>query len=302
MSAADLSSARGLADLPSDWLGPEVVRAWDDFLALAEQLDFDAPTRLPGWRVHDVLVHLGTWDDHRPIDDLLETAGASTTKRELEPDRINAVIVRNHAGASRADVLASLQRGRERAATYFADDSHERVGRQLGSSVLGPLPVGCVVHAACYELAVHALDVAPDAVTPHLLSRGLASLADVTGALAARHHIDVSVACATPDGGWSFTAERGGWATTERAESSPPLAGVEGSAVTILEASAGRQNPVALLVSRKLIVHKLPTLLRLAPIVDAVPGIPGGPALKSTVRHLSGAGRLLGRLPGLRRG
>jgi hypothetical protein len=40
-------------------------------------------------------------------------------------------------------------------------------------------------------------------------------------------------------------------------------------------------------------VHGLADLVRLAPIVDEVPGLPGGPALKAAARWVAGAGRLL---------
>ena len=301
MTAPGSFRLRGLADLPAAELGPPVLEAWDAFLALAAEVDLDAPTRLPGWRAHEVLVHLGVWDDHHPVDDLLASKGTSTSAH-LDADRANAALVSAHATAGRTAVLDALHAARARVADYFADGTHDDVGRELATSVLGPLPVGSVVHAACYELAVHATDIAPGRVPWPLLSRGLAALADVTGALSARHAIDASVASMTPLGGWRFESGHDGWTTSALPPGKVAGTGIEGDAALILDVSAGRHSAVPLLVSRKLIVHRLPSFLRLAPLVEEVPGIPGGQALKGTVKHLAGAGRLLGRLPGLRRG
>ena len=289
----------GLADLPAAELGPAVLQAWDEFIALAAGLDLGAPTRLTGWRAHDVLVHLGAWPEHDAVADLVASAGASTGPH-LNADRTNQRVVSAHREASRAEVLAALSAARERVADYFST-RHDTHGCELGSSVLGPLPLGTVVHAVCYELAVHALDLAPREASGPLLDRGLAALVDTTGALSARHAITIEVAATTPTGGWSFSSSARGWTTHALEAGRVSGVGIEGPAALILEASAGRANPIPLLVSRKLVVHKLPSLLRLAPLVEEVPGIPGGTALKGAIKHLAGAGRLLGKLPGFRR-
>jgi hypothetical protein len=49
---------------------------------------------------------------------------------------------------------------------------------------------------------------------------------------------------------------------------------------------------------RKLKVHDVAGLLKLAPIVQAAPGIPGGPILALAARTVGGAGGMLGRLLG----
>ena len=45
-------------------------------------------------------------------------------------------------------------------------------------------------------------------------------------------------------------------------------------------------------------MHDIGGLLQLAPIVQAVPGIPGGPILQLAARTVGGAGGLVGRLFG----
>ncbi|HMA47069.1 MAG TPA: hypothetical protein VKP11_07720 [Frankiaceae bacterium] len=157
-----------------------------------------------------------------------------------------------------------------------------------------------VVHAACYELAVHALDLAPcraPQLPPHLLLAGLGALTDVTGALAARQGIAATVTGQTPAGGWRFRARPGeGWAT----EAVPP-GPVEGAAVVgraeiLLDVSAGRVAVAPLLVERNLRIQDMASFLRLAPLVEAVPGIPGSPTLKVTAGALSGVNAVVGRL------
>ena len=49
-------------------------------------------------------------------------------------------------------------------------------------------------------------------------------------------------------------------------------------------------------------VHGLADIVRLAPIVDEVPGLPGGPALQAAARWVAGAGRLLRLAADPRRG
>ena len=71
---------------------------------------------------------------------------------------------------------------------------------------------------------------------------------------------------------------------------------VEASAELLLEAASGRVNPVPAVARRQLKVHEVAGLLALAPIVQKVPGIPGGPILQLAARTMGGAGGVLGRL------
>ena len=71
---------------------------------------------------------------------------------------------------------------------------------------------------------------------------------------------------------------------------------VEASRRLLLEAASGRINPVPAAATRRLKVHDVAGLLVLAPIVQKVPGIPGGPILQLAARTMGGAGGMLGRL------
>src|SRR3712207_9050190 len=85
-----LTQHRGMADAGRDTVGPMVLGAWDAFLEQAADVDLERPTRLPGWRAHEVCVHLGLWDDHAALPDLIASArtggvGAAPGVARLEP-------------------------------------------------------------------------------------------------------------------------------------------------------------------------------------------------------------------------
>ncbi len=83
-----------MTDAGRDVVAPMVLSAWDEFLAVVEPLDFDAPSRLSGWRVHDVCVHLATWPEHDALAGVLASARKGTPDRLPDSDEINADLVR----------------------------------------------------------------------------------------------------------------------------------------------------------------------------------------------------------------
>lgn len=301
-AAPPTEQSRGLADSDPASLGTAVVGAWARFCEVAAAADLSRPSRLPGWTGRDVCVHLGSWPDHRPLQSVLASARAGGATTLPAPDTENEVLVAAHRDAGDAEVLAALRRARDAVAEFFVGPEPGDLGRAPASSAVGPLPVLSLVAAGTYELAVHALDLQPCGAPepgPELLLPGLGSLLDVTGALAARRRLTASAAAQTPEGGWRFDAAGGGW-TTSRLPAGP----VEGTAVlapapVLLDVSAGRVAAAPLVVSGGLRVQGAPAFLRLAPLVEDVPGIPGGPALRRAAAALTAGGRLAGRLPGV---
>jgi hypothetical protein len=297
----DARRARGLADAGRDVVGPMVLEAWDVFLDRAATIDLGRPTRLPGWRAQEICVHLGEWPDHAALADLLSGARAGGTGDPPDVDATNARVTAAHRDAPRADVLAALRRNREATARYLTDEPEELDTAPTVSTV-GRLPLLSVVLGQAYELAVHGLDLVPLGAPPpppSVLQAGLAALAEVTGALAAASGITGGATLLTPDGGWAFAADPPGW-TVRRVDGPPGGAVVEAAADVLLEAASGRVNPAAALVRRRLRIRDLPGLMRLAPIVEAAPGIPGGPVLALAARTVGGTGDLLERLRGRR--
>ena len=92
---------RGMADAGRDTVGPMVLGAWDAFLEQAAAVDLGRPTRLPGWRVHEVCVHLGLWDDHAALPDLIASVPAGGVGTPPAPDPTPA------RGRSEADTFES---------------------------------------------------------------------------------------------------------------------------------------------------------------------------------------------------
>ncbi|HYJ75673.1 MAG TPA: maleylpyruvate isomerase family mycothiol-dependent enzyme [Kineosporiaceae bacterium] len=289
---------RGLASAGRDVVEGLVVSSWDAFLTVAQSADLDRPTRLPGWRAQEICVHLGVWDDYHALDGLLASARAGGGPTP-DVDAANARVTTAHRNAPRTDVLAALHRHRDAVQEYLRAAPGD-LDLAPTAAPVGVLPLLTTIAAECYELAVHALDLADaGAAQPpeSLLQAGLAALADVTGALAAAHDVPGGAALLTPTGGWRFEAGGGGWVVEQVAG----RARVEGPAVTgeagpLLDASAGRANPVALLARRRLGLHDAAGLLALAPLVEVAPNLPGGPLLRVAARSLSGAAGLLTRL------
>lgn len=301
----------GLAETDPDELGREVLLAWDGLLEVvrAPATDLSRPSRLPGWSGKDVLVHLGSWPDALVMDSILESAASGGHGTILPPDASNELLVAAHRHDTDEQVIEALVTARHRIARFFESDEARTWGRMLSRSTVGPLPVLSLVHAGTFELAVHALDLAPCGAPPppkQLLDRAVAALIDVTGTLAAHADVQIELTGQTPDGGWVFVSRPDGW-TTSRITAGP-FAGVgaRATAADLLDAAAGRANLGQLLLTRRLQVQQLPQWMRLAPLLDDVPGLPGGAVLKGAVAGLSGVvggltgvasgvGRVLGR-------
>jgi uncharacterized protein (TIGR03083 family) len=289
---------RGLASAGRDSVRDLVLGAWDAFLSVARTADLHAETRLPGWRAQEICVHLGVWDDYSALDGLVASAQAGGGPAP-DVDAANECVTRAHRAAPRADVLAALRRHRDAVEGYLRN-APPALDLAPTAGPVGVLPLLTTIAAEGYELAVHALDLAAagaDHPPEGLLDTGLAALADVTGALATAHDVPGAASLLTPTGGWRFEAGGGGW-TTERlpARREVPGAAVTGEAAVLLEASAGRANPVALLARRRLGLRDPAGLLALAPLVDMAPKLPGGPILRLAARSLSGTAGLLTRL------
>jgi uncharacterized protein (TIGR03083 family) len=291
-----------MADAGRDEVAGMVLGAWDAFLDQVATVDLERSSRLSGWRAHEIAVHLGCWDDHTALADLIASARSGGAGTQPDVDAVNARVVAAHRDATRDEVLAALRRNRDATARYLKEEPLE-LDTAPTVSVVGRLPLLSVVLGQAYELAVHGLDLVSCGAEPppaDVLQSGIAALVDVTGALAASCDITGGVTLATPDGGWAFAADGEGW--TVRQVPVGPTSGpaVEASAQLLLEAASGRVNPVPAAATRRLKVHDVGGLLLLAPIVQKVPGIPGGPILQLAARTMGGAGGMLGRL--LRRG
>lgn len=289
---------RGLASFGRERLLASLVAAWDDFIGVASEVDMTSKTRLPGWSAKDLCIHLGVWEGYRALDVLIASARDGGTGPAPDVDASNAAIIATHRDASRDEVLDALRRHRDDIQSYADQDpAREGLDGRGTMSIAGRLPLLTVIMGEAYELAVHAVDLvsagAPDPPA-RLLQAGIGALADVTGALAASMKISGSAVLFTPHGGWRFDSCSHGWTTTQLDPGKRPRGpGVSGAADVLLDASSGRNNPVTQLARRRLKVHDLPGLLRLTPVVEVAPNIPGGPILRFAARALSSGSKRL---------
>ena len=292
---------RGLASHDPQALAGRLTGAWNSFLALAESVDLDAPSRLAGWRAREVLVHLGTWPGHSSLQRVCDDARHGIDRPDLRQRDLNSAIFADHLDAPRSEVIAALERARDDSVGFVTSPEAEALGRRPVRSVLGPLPALSLVTAATYELAVHALDLAPAGAprpAPELLDTGLAAVVDVTAALAAREGIEASMAALTPEGGWVFSVVGSDWTTMPAVPAERgALPGVEAPAAVLLDVAAGRVAAPPLVLNRTLRLQRLGGLLALTPLIDKVPGLPGGAMLRLAARSLGGVNRLVRRLP-----
>ena len=291
---------RGLMDAGRDTVRAMVLGAWDAFLTVANAADLDRPTRLPGWRGQEVCVHLGVWDGYHALAGLVASARSGGGGGTPDVDAANAQVTRAHRSAPRARVLEALRRHRDEVQSYL-ETAPPELDTAPTAGPVGVLPLLSIILGECYELAVHALDLGDSgAGSPpaSLLDSGLAALTDVTGALAAAHDVPGRATLLAPTGGWRFEAGQGGWQVEPVPARTPTLPGpaVTGEAAVILEASAGRANPVGLLARRRLGLHDAAGLLALTPLVDLAPNLPGGPILRVAARSLSEAAGPLSRV------
>lgn len=291
---------RGLASHQPVDIAALLEPAWACVERVAEQIDLDVGTRLPGWTARHVLVHLGSWDGDDGFAARIAEVRSGVVEQAEDTAARNARLVATHHDASRDEVLAALRRGRVGTTTYLLGDDVADTGAGEVSSPLGPLPLTGLLVARAYELAVHTLDLAPAGAAPPddaLLVAGLAALVDVTGALLARRDLTATFAVLTPVGGWVVNAAGGDWTTSRLAPGRSGRAlgcpAIEGLAADVLDGSAGRAAAAQLLLTRRLRAHDVAGLLQVLPAIDTAPGMPGGPGVRAAARALAGGGRVL---------
>ncbi|QMU68263.1 hypothetical protein [Streptacidiphilus sp. P02-A3a] len=274
---------RGVATGPAGELRERVLGSWDALLVLAADREDVGP-----------LAELGSWPERPVLARLL--AQARGEHLDAAPPRTD------HSGAGREPILAALAEARHRVADAL-ELAAARPALALAEldSTLGPLPLLTQVHAMGHELALAALrlpDGAEPALPAPLAEAGVAALVDVVGALAHRQGLRTRAAVwGRGTGGWQFRADPTGWTTTPCRQTPPPgVPGIEGPAATVLGVPSGRAALPALLARGDLRLHRIGGLMALAPLVEQVPGLPGGALLRRAV----GVVGLLGRLPGVR--
>ncbi len=291
---------RGLACLHPEELGALVAGAFDAVAALVPGRDLDAPAPTGSGTVRDLLVELGSWPEHARFESLIADARAGRLHDLVDVRARTALLTAAHHDADAGEVVAALHRARDTATAFLAGPEAETVGLRLTASPAGELPLNGTFTAACFELATHALDLAPAEELPvALLDPAVAALVDVTGALVWQHALTTRLAVVTPAGRWATSVTERGWLTwrlsdAELARERWP--GVEGQAADVLLAAEGRGAVLSMVLSRRLRLKEVASLTRLLPALEDVPGMPSGSALSALSRTAGRAGSALGAL------
>lgn len=293
---------RGVLSSQPDEAGRRAVDAWDAFIEQAARSDLGAKGRAKGRQGREVLLPLGRWPQTRSLAEILADAHTGRTTPAVDLEREERDVLAAQAGVSDVDVVDGLRRARDDLADFLASAGAGDERALTTASPLGPLPVLTLLHAIAYQLAVAALDLEPCGApaSDELLAWGVVALVDTTGALAARQGVTGSITALLPGAAWGFGSCDGDWRTARVDPSDAPEGpAVEGEARVLLDVTAGRElNVPARWRDGSLVTHDLAGLMRLAPVLEQVPGIPGGAALRTASRAIGGVGRLLGRLPG----
>ena len=291
---------RGLATTDRDRLAASVERAWSLFAEMVEPLDLSAVTRAKGLTVREVITPLGAWPDNRPLPQLLEEARSGVVGDHDQGALVDAVRAA-HADEPRQAVLDAVRAQGGQMSAWLASPEADADGMLPVASMLGTIPLLTFLHASTYPLATSALDLeqAGAVVPDELLELGLVGVLDTIGALAARQGLTASLVAATPTLCAGVAAVPGAWRTADLDGSDAAALGprVEGTVRMLLDVTASRADVPRAMAAKALALHDVPGLLALAPLVEQVPGIPGGAALNASMRAVSAVGSLLRRLP-----
>ena len=271
---------------PKGWLSADpaglaqrTTRAWELFTAVVNSVDLAGPTRSAHRSARDLVIGLGSWPDSRGIPELSADAHAGNTA--AEPLKATAArLAASHAEATDSEVRSSVARSLDQTRDWLVSGDLTETGLLATASPLGPLPMGTVVHAAVYQLAITARDLLPAgaAPQPELDELGLVALLDATGAVAARTGLVASAAAVGRRVAVAIEVFDGGWTCTLGDNSSSPA--VLAPEELLLDLAGGRADFTAM--SREIRFRDARGLLALSPVVDAIPDLPGGPMLRRT--------------------
>ncbi len=286
----------GLATADTPALADSINLAWQRFEEGLADVDLAAPSRKQGWTARELVAKVGEWEAGRRLDDMLRDAHDGEAGF-YDNDAIEQRIREATADLPDAAILESVASARRTTAEWLASDGPQTWGLVHTSSPLGPLPMLTVVNAMTYQLSITALDLEPAGTEadPELLAVGLAALIDTTGALAGRKRVTGSFTAITPDLIVGSGSRGGFWRTAQLDEDPHHGPGVVAELRTILEVTSGRANVPHLYRTGELHVRDLTGLVRLAPVLDGIPGIPPMGAVGRALSVVDAVGGLFGR-------
>lgn len=273
---------RGLLTGNPDDLARRTVRAWTLFAELLPEVDLDGPSRSSHRSAREIVIGLGTWPTSRGIPELLADARAGATRTEPFTAESRRLAI-EHAGATDEEIVQSVRDSLTQTQAWLElPGALETDGKLPTPSPLGPLPMGTVLHSAVFQLALSARDLIPAGApeVPELDDLGLAALLDATGAVAGRLSLTSQAVAVTERFSVASRVAAGGWQTQFDSGLESPA--IHAPAELLLDLAGGRVAFGAM--SRQLRFTDARGFLALAPVVDELPDLPGGPILKRLAR------------------
>lgn len=280
------SADRGLASRDPLLLAEQTAAAWGAFRDGIDQVDVHAPTRVKKEWAGAVIAKVGEWPQSRQLPQILADAKEGNTEL-IDQDEIDARVIAAHGKDDRSELLDGVTRARNSLLEWVQVSGPQQIEAEAllpVGSPLGVLPVMTYLHAASFQLAVAARDMAKAGAQANdeLLAAGLRALVDTTGALAARMGMETEFAVITPLLSIVTVTKEGGWTVEEL--SAPPtngdLPGLEGEAGLLLDIASGRRNPVLAMRGKKIKMNQPQRLMKLSAIAAENPGLPGGAVLR----------------------
>ncbi len=287
----------GLASGDRAALAADIDRAWELFEEIAAEVDPDAPSRKEGWTARELIARLGDWEFARQLEDLVAEAhdgDADYFDADAHDEQIRVAT----EGLAYEEIQESLSLARAKIAAWLASDESDTWGLVHTSSPIGPLPLLTVLNAMTYQMSIAALDVEMCGATvpDELLRVGLLALIDTTGALAGRTHVTGSFLAVTPEGTVGVGARGGHWRTRPLDEDPHMGPAVVATPRILIDATSGRGNVGHLYRTGALHVRDIGGMVRLAPVLEGIPGIPPMGAIGRAMTVVDAVGGLFGRL------
>lgn len=269
---------RGVLADPDRWRH-SIRRSWQIFDSLLAEVDLEGRTRSRGRRARDLLIPLGAWPDARGIHAMVADA-RDPAAQPVDQSAMERRLREAHAAAPAAEIVAMVRRSAEHILDWIDSPGATQEAELVGPSPLGPVPVGTMIHASAFQLAVIARDLRPAGAVarPELDGLGVLALVDSSGAVAARMAAEASIAAVTPEvtAGTGVSSES--WRTVVAADGDDLGPAVLGSAGLVVDVAAGRIDLIG--VARGLRVREGRGLVGMSVVLDGIPDLPAAGVLR----------------------
>lgn len=270
----------------------DTVAAWDLFLGACDDIDMAGPTRKGGRSPAAVLALLGSWPEGRPLSALRSDALGGVMDAEPLRD-IDARVLAAHGSGEPQVLRDALRRARDDIADWSATPAAPEEALLPVAGPLGIVPLGTLVSASAYQLAVAARDLAPAGLQPPtaLMDAGVRALVDSVGAVAAATlagsgDAPLTLRVTTPRERLEVCAIGRDWTTCTSPSVAAVISGppsLECSPEVLIDIASGRVSAPVAYARGDITADNLSGLLRVATALAAAPALPGGDALRAAV-------------------